>query len=156
MAMSTMKLGRLASERVGGEVTRAIHVRWGVSLNSRGVAAALVGLLILGQLLAALIYPRPMTFTYAAAAVAITWFAKRRQIFGEVVMGRLDDEIVLVRAEMSRRNPLRELVRRYPADAAVSFAPSERWWRASAVVIDDDEWFVAGPYTSQAERWFSN
>jgi len=144
MAMSTEKLGRLASNSIGGPVEDAVQVRWGWPLSVAGTIVALFLMIGVGMLLR-------LPFLYGTVIMIGAWTLRRLKKLGDGVMARDGDEVVVIEARLARRNPVRDVLRRYPAGTAARYEPSSRWWRAPAIIVGDDEWLVASAYESSAE-----
>jgi len=152
MAMSPEKLARLASERVQGSMHNAVSVRSGFGLGFAGNFAFIFLLMISLQLLGAVHPAGPVVLI--AATFAAFWWSRRAGKYREAILGRIDDEVVLIETDLFRRKPIRDEFQRYATGTPVRFSRSTNWWRASKIVAGDDEWFVDPKYNSVAERWY--
>jgi len=158
MAMSTEKLGRLASRSIDGPVDHAVQVRWGWPLSTAGTVVALVAMWAIGMLAQLLLLGTLVSapLLYAAVATFAVWMLRRRKVFGDAVIVRQGDKIAVIEAHLARRNPVRDVYRRYSVGVATRYESATQWWRAPAIIVGDDKWFVASTYESPAKLGYGD
>lgn len=152
--MDADKLARATSRELNADVRHAVQVRFGMPLNNYGLVAAIAALGMVGATISSMTPSIGLGLLPAAVVMLGFWLIRRFDVYGEAIIGRTNEEIVVVNASMMQARPIRGLRKTYPPNTVVGFEQGDKWWEAGRLVIGEDTWHVAPPFEQVASQWY--